>query len=287
MKLFRSVFAICLQNFRKWKTDYRIWVIAALLIIMIQIYVDDMRKISQYLQTDVPIWIFPFLSSQFHTKVIFTLPVILLFCNAPFTDSNQIFVYSRAGQKKWLLGQIMYIIIASAAYYLYLLIVSLLSTVFIGSIGLEWGKTINTLSVSDVGGKIGCFFIEVPSIIVDFFTPLQAVGFTFLMSWLCAIFLGLIIFLCNSLFKTKALGIFISSALVILNVLVEHGGHGGFSRLINYSPVSWNTLDNIDIGGLTTNPSFTYCLSVYLILIAILIGGIFILCKKPSLDLKG
>ena len=284
MSLLKTVFAVCRQNFRKWKTDYRIWVIAATMIIIVQIYVDDMRKISEYLNTNIPIWIFPFLYSQFHTKLIYTLPIILLFCNAPFCDNDQIFVYTRVGRKKWLCGQMLYIVIAAAVYYFFLLIVSLVSTVFIGEISMEWGKTLQTLAVSNIGFRVGSPFVDVSGLIVDFFTPLQAIGFTFLVSWLCAIFLGLLIFFCNTVFKTKFIGTMISSALVVLSVLVENGG---YAFIIPYSPVSWNTLDNIDVGGLTINPSFGYCMGVYLTLIAVLIAGIFIFCRKQNLDMKG
>ncbi len=88
----KTVWAVCAQNLRKWATDYRMWTIAALLIIMVQIYVDDIQKVAGLSGTSGSIWIFPFLYVQFHTKVIFTLPVVLMFCNAPFTDKNHIFV---------------------------------------------------------------------------------------------------------------------------------------------------------------------------------------------------
>ena len=99
----KTVWAICSQNLRKWASDYRMWTIAALLVIMVQIYVDDMQRVAELLGTKISMWIFPFLYVQYHTKVIFTLPVILMFCNAPFTDKNQVFVYTRTSRAKWLL----------------------------------------------------------------------------------------------------------------------------------------------------------------------------------------
>lgn len=285
MKLLKTVFGVGFQNFRKWKTDYRIWVIAALLIIMVQIYVDDMRKVAESIQTEIPIWIFPFLYSQFHTKLIFTLPLILMFCNAPFIDDNQVFVYTRTGRGKWLWGQIIYVIAASAIYYIFLLAVSLLSTVFIGDVSMEWGKTLYaTAASSRIARAVGSNFIDISQIILDFFTPVQAVWFTFLMSWLCGILLGLIIFLCNMIFKTRFVGTLISSALVVETVLIENGY---FGQIIPYSPVSWTTLDNIDVGGFTTNPSFGYCLSVYLITITLLSAGILVFGKGQGMDVKG
>ncbi len=284
MNLIKAAFAICLQNLRKWATDYRMWTIAALLIIMVQIYVDDMQKVADLLGTKISVWIFPFLYAQFHTKVIFTLPVVLMFCNAPFTDKNQVFVYMRVGRAKWLLGQVIYIIIASAVYYLFLLFISVISTVFTAEHSLGWGKTLNMVAFSDAAQQAGSFYLDVPPIILEFFTPLQAVFFTLLTSWLSAILLGLIVFLFNLITETRFIGIIISSALVVWTVLVSNDGFGEFLR---FSPISWNTLNNIDAGKMTPYPSFGYCMCVYAVLISALIIGIFVFGKRKSLDVKG
>ncbi len=143
------------------------WTIAALLIIMVQIYVDDMQKVAELSGTKVSIWIFPFLYVQFHTKVIFTLPVVLMFCNAPFTDKNQIFVYTRASRVKWLWGQVLYIFIASAVYYLFILFLTFISTIFIADPSLELCKTLYMISNSGIVLKEEKLFIEAPNIILE------------------------------------------------------------------------------------------------------------------------
>ncbi len=284
MNLIKAAFAICLQNLRKWATDYRMWTITALLIIMVQIYVDDMQKVADLLGTKISVWIFPFLYAQFHTKVIFTLPVVLMFCNAPFTDKNQVFVYMRVGRAKWLLGQVIYIIIASAVYYLFLLFISVISTVFTAEHSLGWGKTLNMVAFSDAAQQAGSFYLDVPPIILEFFTPLQAVFFTLLTSWLSAILLGLVVFLFNLITETRFIGIINSSALVVWTVLISNDG---FKEFMRFSPISWNTLNNIDAGKMTPYPSFGYCMCVYAVLISALIIGIFVFGKRKSLDVKG
>lgn len=279
----KTVWAICSQNLRKWATDYRMWTIAALLIIMVQIYVDDMQKVADLLGTKISMWIFPFLYVQYHTKVIFTLPIVLMFCNAPFTDKNQIFVHTRASRAKWLCGQVLYIFIASALYYLFIFLLTIISTSFTAEPSLEWGKTIYMIAYSDVTIEAKTFFLEIPGRILEYFSPLQAVLFTFLTSWLSAILLGIIIIFCNLITNTRFVGIIISSALVVWTVLVKMGGWANFVR---FSPISWNTLNNIDAGKMTPNPSFGYCMSVYCGLILTLIAGILIFCRRKSLDLK-
>lgn len=285
MNSLKCVFSICAQNLRKWKTDYRVWCIALIAVVMTGIYVDDMQRISAVLETKPPIWIFPFLYSQFHTKLIFILPVVLLFCNAPFTDRNQTYVYMRSGKTKWLCGQVLYIIAASAAYFLFLFIISLLFTVFSGELSLDWGRTLNSVSFSTAAArKANAPYINVPIIIITFFKPLQAVWFTFLMSWLGGVFLGLLIFFCNLVSSTRSLGVLIAATLVIISSAVENEA---LNKFLPFSPISWITLDNIDVGGLTTNPSLSYCVGVYAGLIAVLTVLILIFGRKKSLDVKG
>ncbi len=111
------------------------------------------------------------------------------------------FICVRARQK-WLCGQVLYIIAASAAYFLFLLIISLLFTVFSGELSLDWGRTLNSVSFSTAAArKANAPYINVLIIIITFFKPLQAVWFTFLMSWLGGVFLGLLIFLQSGQFN--------------------------------------------------------------------------------------
>ncbi len=284
MELLKSISAICIQNLRKWKTDYRIWAIGILAFTMVCVYVDDINKISTGLNEPQPIWIYPFLYSQFHTKLIFTLLLVLLFCNAPFVDSNQTFVFMRSGRIRWLCGQILYVILASGIYYIFLLLASILCSFAVGAeINLEWGRTLTTVANSDAAWNFGAPFITIENHTLIYFTPITATWFTFLLSWLCGIMVGMLIFFCNTLTKTKSIGIIISSLIILLSALADRG----FPEIIHFSPISWITVDKVDVGNLTLNPSFGYCINVYLAAIFLLTAGILIFGKKQSMDVKG
>ena len=285
MRWLRSVFSISAQNLRKWQTDYRVWCIGIMLIAVSAIYVDDMRLVIKSTGTEMPVWIFPFMYSQFHTKLIFTLPVVLLFCSAPFIDRNQTFVFMRTGRMKWLCGQVLYIVIASAVYYLFILAVSLLLTVFSGGFSLEWGKTLPMLATSQNLGWEGALTVDASYVVITFFTPLQAVWFTFLLSWLGAVFIGLTIFAINLISGTRYIGVLVSSFWVALSSMVAN--EIGWEKLLRFSPMSWITLDKVDVGNVTKNPSFTYCFSVFAGSIAILTAAILIFGRKKGLDVRG
>lgn len=284
MNSVRSVFSICAQNFRKWTTDYRMWTIAVLLVVMTFIFADDLRKNAAELGTDVSVWSFPFLYQSRYMKLVYTLPIVLMFCNAPFTDKNQTFVMMRTSRTKWLCGQILYIIIASAVYYLSIFLLSFLSTIFIADLSLDWGTTFYSLANGNVRLPEGIAKIEISKIIIEYFTPIQACFFTFLLSWLAGIFLGMIIFFFNLITQSRYIGIVISFAFVVWAFMVKDTY--GLGRYRKFSPISWNTLDNLDVGGLTPNPTFSYCISVIVGLILLLLVGILVFGRKKSLDFK-
>lgn len=284
MNLLKSVWTICIQNLRKWKTDYRIWVIGLSILVIIWIYIDDLNRVVTGMETVMPIWIYPFIYSQFHMKLIFTLPIILIFCNAPFIDSNQTFVFIRSGRKKWLCGQMLYVVMASGIYYLFLIISTMLSGIALGGeINLEWGKTLSTIANTNATIYFGSPYVNASASIITYFSPLNASWFTFLLSWLCSTVIGLIIFFCNIITGTRFLGIVTSSILIVLSALADTG----FPEVLYFSPVSWITLDKVDVGGMTTNPSFGYCITFYLTAIVLLVAGILIFGKKQNMDAKG
>ena len=60
----------------------------------------------------------------------------------------------------------------------------------------------------------------------------------------------------------------------------------GIQRYRKLSPISWITVDYIDVGGMTHYPTLSYCLTVFGISIASMIIGVFVLGRKKSLDFK-
>lgn len=219
MSFIKTIFRISAQNFRKWQTDYRIWTITVFLVVMTLMYVDDIKKVAELTGGGVPVWIFPFLYSHFYTKVLFMLPVVLMFCDAPFVDKNQLFIMMRTTRTKWLCGQILYIILASGVYFLFIFAVSILSTVFCGDCSLEWGKTLTALAYdSTVSHDVEVYSLSVSRIVVEYFTPLLACFYTFITSWLSAVFLGLVVFVCNLFTDSRIWGIAAGSFFIVLSI---------------------------------------------------------------------
>lgn len=189
----------------------------------------------------------------------------------------------RVSRTRWLCGQILYIISASAVYFLFIFVISFLAMIFFGDFSFEWDKSIVTAAYSSgVLSDAGVSALNISRSTVEFFTPLLACFYTFIMSWLSAVFIGLLIFACNLFTGSRIWGIAASSFFVVLTLVAK------LRKYIDYiSPLTWATLDGIDVGGLTVRPSFEYCISAYAVLIIVLTAAIFIFGRKKSLDVKG
>lgn len=284
MSFLKTIFRISAQNLRKWRTDYRIWVIAVFLFVITLIYVDDLKKVADGLGFEMSVWIFPFMYSQFYYKLIFTLPLVLMLCDAPFVDKNQLFIMMRTTRTRWLGGQILYIVTASGIYYLFIFAISILTTIVYGSFSPEWGELITALSYDTMlkYEVLDVSYFSFSEVVVDYFSPPLACFYTFIMSWLVGTFLGLVVFVCNLFTGSKLWGIAVCGMFVTLTMPAD-----GYYLLNRFSPVSWCTLNRIDVGGLTTHPSFTYCICVLLLLIALLIAAVLLFGRKKNLDVKG
>ncbi len=283
MLFLKTSWNICRQNFRKWAVDYRIWTIAAVLMILVSENTRNMANVCESIGQPSTIWIFPFLYSQYHQKLIFTLPLLLLFNNAPFIDSNAMFVISRCKKSEWHTGQFLYIICASGVYYLYILFCTVITSIPYAEFSFEWGQSIHTIANTNATTGMGYNFLNVSNFVVTYFTPVQAVWFTFLISSLVAVMLGMIIYFFNTLTKTNYIGCIISSIHIIFSCYIEVMMK---DKWLWYSPVSWITLDKLDVGQTTTNPTFTYCMTVLLSVSLILFVIITALRKKWKMDIS-
>ena len=284
MNYIKSILQICFQNFRKWKTDYRIWLIAIIVLLMTHSYIQDVSKIADLLETSQTAWNFPFLYAQFYMKLLFTLPLLFLFCDAPFMDANQLFVIVRAGRTKWCIGQMLYILLASAVYYLYVMALTILLPLQRIEWSTDWGALLNTIARTDIAADQGARFLFVSSDVLTYFTPIQAMWFTFLVSWLGGAFLGMIVYCCNVWLKSSMAGSIVGAVMILLSAFLANDYWTGTKW---FSPFSWNTLNMIDIAGLTRNPPFWYVMTFYIGGSLLLFDCILILNRTMRMEQNG
>lgn len=246
-----------------------------LAVLFVYLYTRGLWSVCDYLQEDMSPWLFPFLLAYRYMNIIFMFPIVFIFCDAPFIDANQPYVMLRTKRSIWSIGQVMYIMLGSFAY----VVVLFLSTIIV-NIGhltwdTSWGNVLGLAGTTNILTVLGENYDTIRFIpkVILYFTPMQAMFFSALLMWLSFVFTGFVIYVFNVLTNTNIVGVVIASFFVLFTSLAD-----GNPLLTWFSPISWNNLGNIDIGGTSSYPTIDFVLMMYIIMnivlavIAVLVG---------------
>lgn len=262
---------ICVQNLRKWLGNSRIYIAFVIVFLFTLIYTKGLWLVADNVGEKLSIYIFPFLTTYRYMKIIYLFPLLLLFCDAPFVDANQQFVMIRSSRLSWGIGQMLYIICGSFFYALFMLLSSIVVNIGHIQMGASWGKSLILAGTTNICSILGIQYdtVQISSIIVKYYTPAQAMLWSFLFLWMICIILGLIIYDFNILFQSNIVGLFAAGFLILFTAVVD-----GIQQWIWYSPVSWSSLNNIDVAKTTSLPGIYFVLFVYIgAILALLIAG--------------
>lgn len=266
MDKLRLVLSIALHNFKKWTVNPRMYILLLMLVMYLYSRLSTINDFCAAFDYKIAPHILPFLMDEGNAVMLIMLGAVLLFCDAPFIESEQPYIIMRAGRRAWLCGQFVYILLASALYFL---VVALLCMVILLP-NLEftagWGKVINTFSQTTVAAQ---HRITIPfaRAITNRFVPLEAVVRCFLNSWLVASMLGALMFFVN-LNISRTAGAVSGAGLVLWNMVTYKTN----PVAVNFSPVSWVSLSRMDYDGSTAYPSNAY---IWCLLVGLLLALIF------------
>lgn len=276
---------ICIQNMRKWIGNSRIIVSLIVILLFTYLYTKGLWKISDYTGEKLSPYIFPFLTTYRYMKILYLFPVIMIFSDAPFIDSNQQFVMVRSGRLSWGIGQMLYIVVGSFCYTMFMLLSSII--VNIGHIQLDtsWGKGLILAATTNLTSALGIQYdtVKVTGSIVRYYTPAQAMLWSFVFLWMICTILGLIIYDLNILFKSNAVGVLVTGFMVFFTAIVDE-----VQQFMWFSPVTWSSLNNIEVAKTTSLPSFYFVLYMYsgAIVILFIMGALLSRSRRFSFEIK-
>ena len=156
-------------------------------------------------------------------------------------DETQLFYILRCGRKKWYAGQILYVVIASVLYFSSVFILTLIWLAPYMKWQSGWGKILTTMAIKGTGNN--AVDISIGQGIIEKYSPVSAFAISFVLCVLAGIFLGILMFVMNLMFK-RGSGLAAASILVMLQFFIYFEISGRFLRLI--SPISWMNLSYIN-----------------------------------------
>lgn len=140
---------VCRESIRKWSGDARIFAVICLVVLFEWVQIQTLRKGCMANDLAISCWVFPHLIVGINA-IFYYFGVLLLFCDAPFVDNQQMDVILRAGKRNWFRGKIIYVILASCLYFLLMFVVSILEFVPYVGFSWEWEDMMNILSLDDM-----------------------------------------------------------------------------------------------------------------------------------------
>lgn len=276
MKVLKSSFAFCFYRFNKWRYDYKNYVIVILLFIMIFQYTRGIYAMSQLTGERITPWLFTFLFCDYYVamgvlKIFIFFGVVLLFCDAPFRDNTIIYLISRSNRLIWLVGDLIYIVLASVIYIGNIFVINMICFLPRITFLKDWGKVIGTLAYTDAQMQYASTLVVSP-LILDQYSYWEATLLTFVLSSLGCIFLGVLIYTINTLSNSYGKGIACAVFFILLSPAVNYLEKPFFSFI---SPMTWVSIEQIQPIKRGAYPNLRYTIIAYLLIIMFMIFLLF------------
>lgn len=249
-------------------TSQRIILIFILAAIFVISNLQSVLDFSQAVGISVTPWAFPLITSDYICQLVIMAGAVALFCDAPFKSDIQQYILHRAGYTSWITGQCMYIIVLSFLYTLMILLVSILSLLPNVTFQNNWGKVWGTLARYAVGVQYKIPF-SADDYVIGAYTPMKATVLSFLLSWLCCIWLGLTTYFFNSV-SNGYVGTCISTGFVLMDITVANEWIPWFYRI---SPVTLAQLQALKGRNSLYQVTLGYALCFFGISIVVLLLG--------------
>lgn len=274
----KQAFKVCRVSILKWKSEPRMWAVLALLFLFEWTQISTIREYCATQELSISNWYFPFFFSGGFVTLFLYMGILLVFCDAPFVDSQQLYVILRTGSKNWFIGKIIYIFVTSGIYFLIMYVVSLIELIPYLGFSTNWEMIIESLAAN---GDTGKDVIVISQRVINSFSPIQAAGLCFLLNFLCAAMIGLLVFYIN-LHGNGNIGVGVGFVIVLLSQLENLLPVNQSWGLQYFSPLSWVNLDVLlrDYGGV----SLKYALIFLVLSIALLLFLIMQRQKSYSID---
>lgn len=270
----RIVGKVCRESIRKWSGDARVWAIVYLVCMFAWIRVEDLRLICEEYDLGISCWYFPFQMNGIH-MLFYYFGLLLLFCDAPFIDNQQMDVILRAGKRNWFLGKIWYIIVAASLYFLLVYFVGVIE--FFPYVGFspEWEDMLNLMSLHDAASSI----VRRP--VIASYTAIEACVIQYVVCVFFAILLGCVIFYFN-LFGQKMAGLGIALSMVVTGCLLDMVDLETARFFVYFVPMTWTNIEVYvrETGGV----SLLYAVSV--LCIDIVVFCVLIMKKSESYNIE-
>ena len=269
MMLVRELKSVCVINIKKWFTNPRIYILGLIMGVVLICYSYDYYKVSSEIGYGVNIlglFVSVYGGAPGFTRIMTLFGSVLLFCDAPFMDENQQFVYLRLGRKRWVAGTIIYVFVASFIYTLYLILALALGVLPNIGISAEWGELFEVTSINSGIIKAGI----TQKVLMDY-SVLTSFLYMFDAVFLSCVIIGLVMYIV-ALFAKKGECILVGCGIIIIEGVGLYFTENISNILFHISPLSLMQIWCLDDGsGNSYYPDMNFGIVFYVVVTIVLL----------------
>lgn len=200
----RQTWQVASFNFRQWKKSPRVIMTFVLAFIMCLMLSEKAVSFANNYGTSMQaveafVWTF----GDANSIMMSSLLLILLFSDMPFITQETPYYLSRTSRSVWICGQIVYVVLATIFYTLFLLVITCLICSPISFPGNMWSETGALLGYSGIGSKVA-----LPASVktMEMSLPYQCAATIFLLMTMYSLFIATLMLVFN-LKKNPSVGI--------------------------------------------------------------------------------
>lgn len=191
----RQVFSVAGYNFRQWYKNPRVFITFALAFILCFLLSDKAVKFAQEYETTMQIMeAFVWTFGDSNSILLSSLLLVFLFADMPFISTGTPFYLMRIDRRTWLLGQAVYIVLATSVYMVFILLSTSLVCMRKSFVGNMWSETAAILGYSGAGKAVA-----LPALVktLEMSRPYECMAAIFLLMLFYALLMVFIMLLFN------------------------------------------------------------------------------------------
>lgn len=202
MKIIWQTYSIVGYNFQLWKKNPRILVTFALTFIVCFLLTDKAVRFAVEHNTTMQmvepfVWCFGDSNSILLSSVL----LVMLFADMPFLSSGTPFYLVRTDRRTWITGQVIYILVATSIYLVFVLVSTILLSIQQSFIANMWSPTAAILGYTNAGKRV-----TIPALVktLEMSWPYQSMFSIFLLMLGYTSVMVLLMLVCNLRFGQVA-----------------------------------------------------------------------------------
>lgn len=279
--MWNKIYRVYAFQMKQIPSNQRIMLIFILIAIFVFSNLQGVLDFSVDVGISVTPWALSHITSDYICQLVIMAGAVALFCDAPFKSDITKYILPRAGHTAWIVGHCMYIVVLSLLYVCVVLLFSMLPLLPNIQFDDSWGKIWGTLARTIMGSQYGIPF-TVYDYVIGAYTPWQATALSFLLSWSCCVWLGLVTYFFNSI-SNSYVGTFIAAGFILMDITVANEWLPWFYKI---SPVTLSQLQALKGNESLYRVTLEYALWFFGISIVCLLVGCVITPKIQSIRRK-